>query len=51
MGLKNGIERVVTVVADYSPGLETEKAFVNAFKTRGGEIIELSASRCRTRFR
>ena len=38
--VKNGIKRVVTVVADYSPGLETEKAFVNAFRTRGGEIIE-----------
>lgn len=38
--VKNGIKRVVTVVADYSPGLETEKAFVNAFKARGGEIIK-----------
>ena len=38
--LKNGIKRVVTLVADYSPGVETEKAFVEAFKAGGGEIIE-----------
>ena len=39
--LKNGIKQVVTLVADYSPGVETEKAFVDAFKAGGGEIIEL----------
>ncbi len=38
--LKNGIKRVVTFVSDYAPGLETEKAFVEAFKARGGEIVE-----------
>jgi branched-chain amino acid transport system substrate-binding protein len=38
--LKNGIKQVVTLVADYSPGVETEKAFVDAFKAGGGEIIE-----------
>jgi branched-chain amino acid transport system substrate-binding protein len=38
--LKNGIKQVVTLVADYSPGVETETAFVNAFKAGGGEIIE-----------
>jgi branched-chain amino acid transport system substrate-binding protein len=37
---RNGIRRVVTVVADYAPGLETEKAFIDAFKAQGGEIIE-----------
>jgi branched-chain amino acid transport system substrate-binding protein len=30
----------VTLVSDYAPGLETEKAFVDEFKARGGEIIE-----------
>src|SRR5262249_11075299 len=37
---KNGIKRVVTVVSDYAPGLETEKAFVGEFKALGGEIVE-----------
>jgi branched-chain amino acid transport system substrate-binding protein len=38
--IKNGITRVVTLVSDYAPGLETEKAFIDEFKARGGEIIE-----------
>ena len=38
--IKNGIKRVVTLVSDYSPGLDTEKAFIDAFKVAGGEIIE-----------
>jgi branched-chain amino acid transport system substrate-binding protein len=38
--LKNGIRRVVTFVSDYAPGLETEKAFIEAFKSGGGEIVE-----------
>jgi branched-chain amino acid transport system substrate-binding protein len=38
--LKNGIKRVVTLVSDYAPGIETEKAFVEAFKAGGGEIVE-----------
>ncbi len=38
--LKNGIKRVVTFVSDYAPGLETEKAFIQAFKAGGGEIVE-----------
>jgi branched-chain amino acid transport system substrate-binding protein len=38
--LKNGIRRVVTFVSDYAPGLETEKAFIEAFKAGGGEIVE-----------
>ena len=38
--LKNGIKRVVTYVSDYAPGLETEKAFVEAFRAGGGEIVE-----------
>jgi branched-chain amino acid transport system substrate-binding protein len=38
--LKNGIKQVVTLVADYSPGIETENAFVEAFKAGGGEILE-----------
>ena len=38
--IKNGIKRVVTLVADYAPGIETEKAFIDEFKAGGGEIIE-----------
>jgi branched-chain amino acid transport system substrate-binding protein len=38
--LKNGIKRVVTLVSDYAPGLETEKAFIEEFKRGGGEIVE-----------
>jgi branched-chain amino acid transport system substrate-binding protein len=37
---KNGIKRVVTLVSDYSPGLDAEKAFVEEFKADGGEIVE-----------
>jgi branched-chain amino acid transport system substrate-binding protein len=38
--LKQGIKRVVTMVSDYAPGLETEKAFTEAFMAGGGEIVE-----------
>jgi branched-chain amino acid transport system substrate-binding protein len=38
--LKNGIKHVVTFVSDYAPGLETEKAFIEAFRAGGGEIVE-----------
>ena len=37
---KNGIKRVVTLVSDFAPGLETEKAFIDAFKGLGGEVVE-----------
>jgi branched-chain amino acid transport system substrate-binding protein len=36
---KNGIKKVYTVVADYGPGLDAEKAFAEAFKAAGGEIV------------
>ena len=36
---KNGITKVYTVVADYGPGLDAEKAFTEAFKKAGGEIV------------
>jgi len=36
---KNGIKKVYTVVADYGPGLDSEKAFSEAFKAAGGEIV------------
>jgi branched-chain amino acid transport system substrate-binding protein len=37
--VKNGIKKVVTLVSDYAPGIDTETTFVNAFKANGGEII------------
>ena len=36
---KNGVKKVYTVVADYGPGLDAEKAFTEAFKAAGGEIV------------
>lgn len=35
-----GIKRVVTVVSDYGPGVDSETAFVRAFGGKGGEIVE-----------
>jgi branched-chain amino acid transport system substrate-binding protein len=37
---KNGVKRVVTLVADYGPGIDAEGAFVKAFKAAGGEVTE-----------
>ncbi len=38
--IRNGIKRVVTLVSDYAPGLDTEKAFIDEFKANGGQIVE-----------
>lgn len=35
---KNGIRNVYTIVSDYGPGLDAEKAFVKAFEANGGKI-------------
>ena len=46
---RNGIKRVVTLVSDYSPGLDAEKAFIDEFKADGGEIVEaVRGYRCKT---
>ena len=37
---KNGITKVVTMVAEYGPGFDGEAAFVKVFKENGGEILE-----------
>jgi branched-chain amino acid transport system substrate-binding protein len=37
---KNGIKRVVTLVSDYAPGVDIEKAFSERFKAAGGEVME-----------
>jgi branched-chain amino acid transport system substrate-binding protein len=36
---KNGIKKVYTVVADYAPGYEAEKSFIEEFKKDGGTIV------------
>ncbi len=38
--VQNGIKKVVTLVSDYAPGQDAEKAFVERFKAGGGETLE-----------
>jgi branched-chain amino acid transport system substrate-binding protein len=38
--LKNGVHKVVTLVADYGPGNDAEKWFGDAFEKGGGQIVE-----------
>jgi branched-chain amino acid transport system substrate-binding protein len=38
--LKNNIKKVVTLVADYGPGIDAETAFKNTLMAGGGTIIE-----------
>jgi len=35
---KNGIKKVVTIVSDYAPGLDAEKAFSEPFVRAGGKV-------------
>jgi len=37
---KNGVRKVVTLVSDYAPGIDSEKAFVKRFTETGGTIVE-----------
>jgi branched-chain amino acid transport system substrate-binding protein len=36
----NGIKKVVTMVSDYVPGVDAERAFTEEFKAHGGQITE-----------
>jgi branched-chain amino acid transport system substrate-binding protein len=36
---RNGIKKVVTLVSDYAPGVDIEKAFIEQFTRAGGEVI------------
>ncbi len=36
----NGIKTVVTLVSDYGPGLDSEKAFKAEFEAKGGKVLE-----------
>jgi branched-chain amino acid transport system substrate-binding protein len=38
--IKNNIRKVVTIVADYGPGIDAEGAFKNTFVKGGGQIVE-----------
>ncbi len=35
---ENGIKKVVTLVSDYGPGIDAEKAFSGAFSAKGGQV-------------
>jgi branched-chain amino acid transport system substrate-binding protein len=37
---KNGIKKVVTMVSDYAPGVDSENSFKEAFAKNGGQILE-----------
>lgn len=37
---ERGIDKVITVVSDYGPGVDSETAFVTGFTAAGGEIVE-----------
>ena len=38
---RNGIKKVVTLVSDYGPGIDAEKAFTGAFTGKGGQVENL----------
>jgi branched-chain amino acid transport system substrate-binding protein len=38
--LKNGIKRVVTLVADFGPGIDSETMFKTAFVGGGGQVVD-----------
>jgi branched-chain amino acid transport system substrate-binding protein len=38
--VKNGIQRVVTMVTDYGPGLDAERTFIRRFSEGGGRVLE-----------
>ena len=37
---QNGIKKVVTMVSDYAPGLDSEKSFKAEFTAKGGQILD-----------
>jgi branched-chain amino acid transport system substrate-binding protein len=37
---KNGIKKVVTLVADFGPGIDAEKAFKDKFTAEGGQVLD-----------
>ncbi|KQZ82917.1 amino acid-binding protein [Mesorhizobium sp. Root157] len=37
---ERGVKKVITVVSDYGPGVDSEAAFTTTFKAEGGEIVD-----------
>src|SRR5215469_15887901 len=37
---KNGIKKVVSMVSDYAPGIDSEGSFKDEFTKKGGQIVE-----------
>jgi branched-chain amino acid transport system substrate-binding protein len=37
---KNGIKKVYTLVSDFAPGIDSEKAFKDAFTAAGGTVVD-----------
>jgi branched-chain amino acid transport system substrate-binding protein len=37
---KNKIQKVVTIVSDYAPGVDAEQSFTGRFKAAGGTVVE-----------
>jgi branched-chain amino acid transport system substrate-binding protein len=37
---KNGVKTAVTLVSDYGPGLDAEKAFKTEFEAKGGKVLD-----------
>ncbi len=37
---RNGIKKVYTLVSDFAPGLDSEKAFIAAFTAAGGTVVD-----------
>ena len=38
--LKNGIKKTVTLVSNYGPGIDAEKAFVDEMGKGGGQVLD-----------
>ena len=38
--LKNGIKKVVSLVSDYAPGIDSEASFKDTFTKGGGQVVE-----------
>src|SRR5256712_11336450 len=38
--VKNGIKKVVTIVSDYAPGIDSETSFKDRFAAAGGQVAE-----------
>src|SRR5829696_8713389 len=38
---QNGMKKVVTLVSDYGPGIDAEKAFTGSFTAKGGQVENL----------